>query len=90
VELERIDSFSCTYNVVKGSMEDSTYDVGTIKYQDYNVYLNINWGTSDYNINPSAICLYDQKWTGVNSDLAGKAILWNKVSEKEYGLHDNI
>nr|DAF44532.1 MAG TPA: hypothetical protein [Podoviridae sp. ct8Lf7] len=71
-------------------MEDSTYDVGTIKYQDYNVYLNINWGTSDYNINPSAICLYDQKWTGVNSDLAGKAILWNKVSEKEYGLHDNI
>lgn len=89
VELERIDSFSCTYNVVKGSMEDSTYDVGTIKYQDYNVYLNINWGTSDYNINPSAICLYDQKWTGVNSDLAGKAILWNKVSEKEYGLHDD-
>lgn len=89
VELERIDTFSCTYSIVKDSTDSKEVEnAGTVKYQYYQVYLNMSWETSDYNINPSAICLYDQKWTGVNSELGGKALLWYKAGEESYELRD--
>ena len=83
VELETINSFSCTHNIYKRpnkGLRDG------IEYQDYDIYFNINWNTDDANINPSQICLYNQYWSGISEEYKGKALLWWKNKNDKYIL----
>lgn len=82
VELEAIDTFSCTYNIYK-HVDENNQKQTTIEYQKYDIYFNINWKTNNFNVNPSQICLYRQNWSGISPDLAGKVLYWEKKSNEE-------
>lgn len=73
IELERIQNFSSTYEVLKSS----TKQTGSIKptnvnFQQYNIYVNFNWQTNNLDVNPKSIVIYDFKWVS-NSGDANKA-----------------
>lgn len=59
-ELERIDSFNCTYNVYK-TEEKVT---GNIEYINYSIYLNCNWKTSNNDVNPVKMQIFNADWVG--------------------------
>ena len=83
IELEKIDTFSCTHSVYKiGKPYLKQVNSHDVYFQKYDVYFNINWTTDNYNINPSQFCLYNQKWTGINDQFAGQYILWEKEGSK--------
>lgn len=73
IELERIQNFSSTYEVLKSS----TKQTGSIKptnvnFQQYDIYVNFNWQTNNLDVNPKSIVIYDFKWVS-NSGDANKA-----------------
>ena len=59
-ELERIDSFDCTYNIYK-TKENV---IGNIEYINYSIYLNCNWKTSNNDINPIKMQIFNGTWVG--------------------------
>ena len=59
-ELERIDSFNCTYSVYK-----TGETVGrNIEYINYSIYLNCNWKTSNNDVNPIKMQIFNADWVG--------------------------
>lgn len=85
IELERIQTFNSTYEVLKGkkiaesggntqTTSDSTNQetTNTVNYQPYDIYINFNWKTNNPDVNPKSIVIYDFKWTS-NSGNDGKA-----------------
>lgn len=77
IELERIQTFNSTYEVLKGekiaesggntqTTSDSTNQETTnttVNYQPYDIYINFNWKTNNLDVNPKSIVIYDFKWT---------------------------
>ncbi len=77
IELERIQTFNSTYEVLKGkktteskettqTTSDSTNQETTnttVNYQPYDIYINFNWKTNNPDVNPKSIVIYDFKWT---------------------------
>lgn len=59
-ELERIDSFDCTYNVYKTGENV----IGNIEYINYSIYLNCNWKTSNNDVNPIKMQIFNGTWVG--------------------------
>ena len=84
LELERIQTFNSTYEVLKSgkiaqneeiiqTISDSTSQkTTTVNYQQYDVYINFNWKTNNLDVNPKSIVIYDFKWVS-NSGDADKA-----------------
>lgn len=76
IELERIQTFNSTYEVLKGeetaegggntqTVSDSIQETTntTVNYQPYDIYINFNWKTNNPDVNPKSIVIYDFKWT---------------------------
>ena len=59
-ELERIDSFNCTYSVYKTGENVG----GNIEYINYSIYLNCNWKTSNNDVNPIKMQIFNADWVG--------------------------
>lgn len=79
-ELERIDSFNCTYNVYKTN-ESVT---GNIEYINYSIYLNCNWKTSNNDVNPIKMQIFNADWVGNMEKKGGTyPLLKIKTNEKE-------
>lgn len=85
LELERIQTFNSTYEVLKSgkiaqneeiiqTTSDSTSQktTTTVNYQQYDIYINFNWKTNNLDVNPKSIVIYDFKWVS-NSGDADKA-----------------
>lgn len=81
IELERIQTFNSTYEVLKSkkiaqngeitqTVSDSTSQETTtaVNYQQYDVYINFNWQTNNLDVNPKSIVIYDFKWTSNSGD----------------------
>ncbi len=84
IELERIQTFNSTYEVLKSeetaenkettqtnSTNQETTNT-TVNYQPYDIYINFNWKTNNLDVNPKSIVIYDFKWTS-NSGNNSKA-----------------
>lgn len=76
IELERIQTFNSTYEVLKSekkaqngeitqTVSDST---STVNYQQYDIYINFNWQTNNLDVNPKSIVIYDFKWVSNSGD----------------------
>lgn len=85
IELERIQTFNSTYEVLKSeetaeskeitqTVSDSTNQETntTVNYQPYDIYINFNWKTNNLDVNPKSIVIYDFKWVN-NSGNDSKA-----------------
>ena len=80
LELERIQTFNSTYEVLKSgkiaqneeiiqTISDSTSQkTTTVNYQQYDVYINFNWKTNNLDVNPKSIVIYDFKWVSNSGD----------------------
>lgn len=72
IELERIQAFNSTYEVLKNKDVTKTIESTTVNYQQYDVYINFNWKTNNLDVNPKSIVIYDFKWAS-NSGNDNKA-----------------
>lgn len=72
IELERIQAFNSTYEVLKNKDVTKTIKSTTVNYQQYDVYINFNWKTNNLDVNPKSIVIYDFKWAS-NSGNDNKA-----------------
>lgn len=61
IELERINGFSCTYEIYKNKSIQTNY-------QNYAIYANFNWQTDNFNVNPQQLVVYDMKWVSNYSE----------------------
>ena len=82
IELERIQTFNSTYEVLRGkkiaesggntqTASDSTNQETTnttVNCQPYDIYINFNWKTNNLDVNPKSIVIYDFKWTSNSGD----------------------
>lgn len=81
IELERIQTFNSTYEVLKSeetteskettqTASDSTNQetTNTVNYQPYDIYINFNWKTNNLDVNPKSIVIYDFKWASNSGD----------------------
>ena len=81
IELERIQTFNSTYEVLKSEKKaqngeitqtasDSTSQetTTTVNYQQYDIYINFNWKTNNLDVNPKSIVIYDFKWVSNSGD----------------------
>lgn len=80
IELERIQTFNSTYEVLKSEKKaqngeitqtasDSTsQETTTVNYQQYDIYINFNWKTNNLDVNPKSIVIYDFKWVSNSGD----------------------
>ena len=81
LELERIQTFNSTYEVLKSgkiaqneeiiqTTSDSTSQktTTTVNYQQYDIYINFNWKTNNLDVNPKSIVIYDFKWVSNSGD----------------------
>ena len=96
IELERIQTFNSTYEVLKGkktteskettqTTSDSTNQETTnttVNYQPYDIYINFNWKTNNPDVNPKSIVIYDFKWVS-NSGNDSKAGQYYVTGDKE-------
>lgn len=82
VELEKIRSFSCTYEVYK--VDQSTED--DMLYNNYKIFWNITWDSDDININPSYIVLTKSEWSGKKENKGGKYYKYYKVDGNNYKI----
>lgn len=93
IELEKINSFSCTYDIYpdKELVEDY-YDptYGSVMAKNYKVFWNINWGTSDNNINPKYLVLTKSDWSGKEEGNYGKWFPYYAHSNSEYRISNSI
>ena len=72
IELERIQNFNSTYEVLKNKNVTKTIESTTVNCQQYDIYINFNWKTNNPNVNPKSIVIYDFKWAS-NSGNDSKA-----------------
>lgn len=72
IELERIQTFNSTYEVLKNKDITKTIESTTVNYQQYDIYINFNWKTNNPDVNPKSIVIYDFKWVS-NSGNDSKA-----------------
>lgn len=77
-ELERIDSFNCTYNVYKTNERVT----GGIEYINYSIYLNCNWKTSNNDVNPVKMQIFNADWVGNMEGKGGTYPLLKAVINK--------
>lgn len=77
-ELERIDSFNCTYNVYKTNERVT----GNIEYINYSIYLNCNWKTSNNDVNPVKMQIFNADWVGNMEGKGGTYPLLKIVTNK--------
>ncbi len=95
IELERIQNFNSTYEVLKSeetaeskettqTAPDSTNQETTniVNYQPYDIYINFNWKTNNPDVNPKSIVIYDFKWVS-NSGNDSKAGQYYVTGDKE-------
>lgn len=86
IELERIQTFNSTYEVLKSSTKQTnSIEPTNVNFQQYDIYVNFNWQTNNLDVNPKSIVIYDFKWVS-NSGDADKAgyyyVNGNKSAEK--------
>ena len=62
IELERIQTFNSTYEVLKNKNITKTIESTTVNCQQYDIYINFNWKTNNPDVNPKSIVIYDFKW----------------------------
>lgn len=62
IELERIQTFNSTYEVLKNKNITKTIESTTVNCQQYDIYINLNWKTNNLDVNPKSIVIYDFKW----------------------------
>ena len=72
IELERIQAFNSTYEVLKNKDVTKTIESTTVNCQQYDIYINFNWKTNNLDVNPKSIVIYDFKWAS-NSGNDNKA-----------------
>lgn len=74
IELEKINSFSCTYDIYANTLEEDPVVVNdsNVQGKKYDVYWSINWDAEDDNINPKYLVLTKSEWSGKNIEDAGK------------------
>ena len=72
IELERIQTFNSTYEVLKNKNITKTIESATVNCQQYDIYINFNWKTNNPDVNPKSIVIYDFKWVS-NSGNDSKA-----------------
>ena len=72
IELERIQTFNSTYEVLKNKNVTKTIESTTVNCQQYDIYINFNWKTNNPDVNPKSIVIYDFKWVS-NSGNDSKA-----------------
>lgn len=72
IELERIQTFNSTYEVLKNKNVTKTIESTTVNCQQYDIYINFNWKTNNPDVNPKSIVIYDFKWAS-NSGNNSKA-----------------
>lgn len=73
IELERIQNFSSTYEVLKSSAKQTNpIEPTNVNFQQYDIYINFNWKTNNLDVNPKSIVIYDFEWAS-NSGDADKA-----------------
>lgn len=68
IELERIQAFNSTYEVLKNENVTKTIESTTVNYQQYDIYINFNWKTNNPDVNPKNIVIYDFKWVSNSGD----------------------
>lgn len=86
IELERIQTFNSTYEVLKSSTKQTnSIEPTNVNFQQYDIYVNFNWKTNSLDVNPKSIVIYDFEWVS-NSGDADKAgyyyVNGNKSTEK--------
>jgi hypothetical protein len=75
IELEKINSFSCTYDIYPDNeLVEDQYNAayGKVMAKNYKVFWNINWGTDNDNVNPKYIVLTKSNWSGKEEGNYGK------------------
>lgn len=73
IELERIQNFSSTYEVLKSSAKQTDpIEPTNVNFQQYDIYVNFHWQTNNLDVNPKSIVIYDFKWAS-NSGNDSKA-----------------
>lgn len=82
IELERIQAFNSTYEVLKNKDITKTIESTTVNYQQYDIYINFNWKTNNLDVNPKSIVIYDFKWVS-NSGNDSKAGQYYVTGDKE-------
>ena len=82
IELERIQNFNSTYEVLKSKDVTKTTELTTVNYQQYDIYINFNWKTNNLDVNPKSIVIYDFKWVS-NSGNDSKAGQYYVTGDKE-------
>ena len=76
IELERIQNFSSTYEVLKSSAKQTgPIESTNVNFQQYDIYVNFHWQTNNLDINPKSIVIYDFKWVS------------NSGNDKKAGLY---
>lgn len=68
IELERIQNFSSTYEVLKNKNVTKTIESTTVNCQQYDIYINFNWKTNNLDVNPKSIVIYDFEWASNSGD----------------------
>lgn len=82
LELERIQTFNSTYEVLKNKNVTKTIESTTVNCQQYDIYINFNWKTNNLDVNPKSIVIYDFKWVS-NSGNDNKAGQYYVTGDKE-------
>lgn len=88
IELEKINSFSCTYDIYTASSSTYSEDTQTIG-KNYNVYWSIGWNADNFNINPKYIVLTKSQWSGKNEADAGKWFPYKQDTDTSYSIDYN-
>lgn len=69
IELERIQNFSSTYEVLKSSAKQiDSIEPTNVNFQQYDIYVNFHWQTNNPDVNPKSIVIYDFKWASNSGD----------------------
>ena len=83
IELERIQTFNSTYEVLKSSAKQTDpIEPTDINFQQYDIYVNFNWQTNNLDVNPKSIVIYDFEWAS-NSGDANKGGQYYVTGDKE-------
>lgn len=85
IELERIQNFNSTYEVLKNENVTKTIESTTVNYQQYDIYINFNWKTNNLDVNPKSIVIYNFKWVS-NSGNDSKAGQYYVTGDKEANI----
>lgn len=88
IELERIQAFNSTYEVLKNKNITKTIESTTINCQQYDIYINFNWKTNNPDVNPKSIVIYDFKWVSNsgNDKKAGQYYVTGDINAKKAEL----